>query len=87
MKLSAIVSRGLKKDFVDIFAMIRKHKSLPQMLRLFQKRFPEVEIFSVLRTLSYFDDAEKVRMPRMLWPVTWPEIKESIATEVQKLLP
>lgn len=87
MKLSTVVSRGPKKDFVDIYAMIRKHKPLPQMLRLFQKRFPEAEIFSVIRGLSYFDDAEKVRMPRMLWKVKWPQIKKYIQGEVEKTLP
>lgn len=87
MKLSAIVSRDPRKDFIDIYALMRKHKSLQQMLQLFQKRFPEAEVFSVVRGLSYFDNADKFVMPEMLWKIEWPEIKEYILAEVKKALP
>ena len=87
MKLSAIVSRGMKKDFVDIYALMSKHKSLQQMLRLYQKRFSVTDIFPVLRGLSYFDDAERERMPRMIWNVRWHAMRTAILTAVKDSLP
>lgn len=86
MKLSAIVSRGSKKDFIDVYALMKKHKPLQAMLQLYKKKFPEADVFPVIRGLSYFDDADKERMPRMLWSITWKEVKHGILSEVEKLV-
>ena len=82
MKLSAIASRGSKKDFIDIHALMQKHKTLRQMLSLYKKKFPEADLFPVLRGLSYFDDADKERMPRMLWKLSWDAIKKEVMKEL-----
>jgi hypothetical protein len=86
MKLSAIASRGSKKDFIDIYALAKKHSSLQQMMSMYKKKFPEADLFPVLRGLSYFDDADKERMPRMLWKLSWKKVKEEILSELKKLL-
>lgn len=39
----------------------------------------------VIKSLHYFEDAEKEEMPQMLQPVLWGTIKDYIANEVQKL--
>jgi len=87
MKLSAIVQRGSKKDFIDIYALMKKHNSLQHMVHLYQKKFPGTDIFPVLKGLSYFDEAEKERAPRVLWKVTWPEMKKDITTAMKNMLP
>ncbi len=87
MKLSALAQRGSKKDFIDAFALIRKHKPLSDLLQLYQKKFDVSEIVHVLYGLSYFDDADKERSPRMLWDVSWKEIKKKLTEHVRNLSP
>lgn len=86
MKLSAIASRGSIKDFIDIYALGKKHIMLEQMMGMYKKKFPEADLFPVIRGLSYFDDADKERMPRMLWKVSWKTIKKEIQKELNNLL-
>jgi len=86
MKLSAVAQRGSKKDFIDMYALLKKHRSLKQLLRLYQKKFNGADIAPVLYGLNYFDDAEKQRMPRMVWSVTWEEIKKTILGAVKRSL-
>lgn len=78
MKLSAIAQRGARKDFCDLYALGKKAFSLQDMLGFYQKKFSIRDIGSVLYGLTYFDDAESERMPRMLWDVTWRDIKKTI---------
>jgi hypothetical protein len=85
MKLSAIAQRGARKDFCDIYALGKKAFSLSQMLGFYQKKFSISDIGSVLYGLVYFDDAESERMPRMLWDVTWREIRNTILGWVKEV--
>lgn len=86
MKLSAIAQRGSKKDFIDLYALLKKHKSLKQMLALYQKKFDGADLSPVMYGLSYHDDAEKERMPRMLWKIEWKTVKQEILTTLKKSL-
>ena len=78
MKLSAIAQRGARKDFCDLYALGTTSFTLQDMLGFYQRKFAIRDIGSVLYGLVYFDDAESERMPRMLWDVTWREIKKTI---------
>jgi predicted nucleotidyltransferase component of viral defense system len=78
MKLSAIAQRGARKDFCDLYALGKTSFSLQEMLGFYQKKFDIRDIGSVLYGLVYFDDAENERMPRMLWKISWREIKNTI---------
>jgi predicted nucleotidyltransferase component of viral defense system len=84
MKLSAIAQRGARKDFCDIYAL-GKTFSLQEMLTFYSKKFKIQNISHVLYGLSYFDDAEQERMPKMLWDVSWKEIKKTIQEWVKQL--
>ena len=85
MKLSAIAQRGHKKDFIDLYALGIKSFSLRQMLGFYRKKFSLQDIAHILFALSYFDDAEKERMPMMLWKIQWNTIKKAIQTWVKTL--
>ena len=85
MKLSAIAQRGSKKDFVDIYALGREHYSLPDMLRLYQKKYNVQDIGHLLYSLVYFDDADEERMPVMLWDSDWRLIKRTIRDWVRQI--
>lgn len=85
MKLSAIAQRGARKDFCDIYALGLKQFSLKEMLTLYREKFSLQDISPILYGLTYFDDAESERMPRMLWRVKWTDMKKTIAAWVKDL--
>jgi hypothetical protein len=78
MKLSALVQRGSKKDFVDLFALGKEGVPLREMLTWYQARFGVEDIGHVLYALAYFDDADAERMPGMHWKVGWKDVKDAI---------
>ena len=85
MKLSAAAQRGSKKDFVDIYALGLRHKPLQDMLRLYQKKYSVHDIVHVLYGLTYFDEADRERMPRRLWDADWRIIKKTIQGWVREI--
>jgi hypothetical protein len=78
MKLSAVAQRGAKKDFIDIYALGSRSLSLRRMIHYYCTKFNVSDIAHLLYSLSYFDDANLEKMPRMLWRTTWPRIKMRI---------
>jgi len=85
MKLSAIVNRGAKKDFIDLFALARTRFSLAEMLALYQRKYSVSDIAHLLYALAYFEQADCERTPKMLWDVNWQAIKRSIRGWVRDL--
>ena len=83
MKLAAITGRGSKKDFIDIY-FILKQFSLKEILELYSEKYPDGSIFLVLRSLAYFDDAEEEPMPKMLINISWQEVKRVILLNLKK---
>jgi len=84
MKLEAITNRGSKKNFIDIFFLL-KNFSLTQMLDFYKNKFPFGSIFNVVRSLSYFEDAEIQVTPNLIQPLDWNVIKQTIKQAVIKL--
>ena len=85
MKLAAITNRGTKKDFIDLFFLLKKY-SLSQMLDMYLKKYSDSQLFTVLKSLVYFVDAESDPMPHMLQDVTWEEVKEKIIVSVNDFI-
>lgn len=85
MKLSAITNRGTKKDFVDLYLLLN-YFSLNEMLILYHQKYPQNSDFFVLRSLTYFEDAEQNEDPEMLTEYNWQAIKEKIIEEVSKIV-
>jgi predicted nucleotidyltransferase component of viral defense system len=83
MKLAAIAQRGSKKDFVDIYALGQETFSLTNMLTFYRRKYDVQDIGHILYGLSYFDQAEKERTPRMIWNVDWKEIRKTIQSWVK----
>lgn len=79
MKIDAMSSRGDKKDFIDIYFLL-KEISLKNLLKLFNKKYKEIEYnkLHILKSLTYFEQAEKQPMPTMLKEVSWERIKKEI---------
>jgi hypothetical protein len=85
MKLSAVAGRGTKKDFIDIFFLLKKF-SLSDMLGYYNSKFHDASDMLVLKSLTYFEDAEAEEEPRMLYPLDWEEVKKEIASVVRNYL-
>ncbi len=83
MKLSAISSRGSKKDFIDLYFILEK-ESLKNLLSLFQKKFKGVDyqMAHILKSLVYFEDAEQDPDPVFLVSFDWGRAKERLRKEV-----
>lgn len=86
MKLKAVTQRGSKKDFYDIYYLL-DYLTIQQMLELFSLKFRQFEIFHVLKSLNYFDDAEKYPDPVLFdKTVTWNKVKSKIQSTVKSHL-
>lgn len=84
MKLNAITGRGSKKDFIDLYFLLNIF-SLKEMLDIYEKKYINNSLFMVIKSLTYFEDAEQQPMPVMLQDANWEKVKERIRFEVEKL--
>lgn len=87
MKIIAISDRGTKRDFIDIYFLLKKF-SLKEIFEFVKKKYPMFNIYVGLRGLTYFVDAEK-RQKRKLYliqSVSWKEVKGFLINEVKKYL-
>lgn len=77
MKIVAIANRGSRKDFIDLFFLLKKTLTLEELFTLLKKKFAKVDYNShhILKSLVYFDDAESEPMPKMLVPFQWRDLK------------
>ena len=57
MKLAAGTGRGTKKDFVDLHLLLG-YFTLKEMLTFYDKKYTDGSVMLVLRSLTYFDDAD-----------------------------
>ncbi len=81
MKLSAIANRGAKKDFFDIYELLKIY-SLTDMFNFFSIKYPNIAHFHILKSLIYFDDAESDFNPVSLNNTDWEEVKVVIEKKV-----
>jgi hypothetical protein len=87
MKISAIAGRGTKRDFVDLYT-VSKHYGLGQLLEWFKKKYAQANysIVHVLKSLTFFEEAEQDPMPDMLVTLTWQQVKQFFLSDVPRLL-
>jgi hypothetical protein len=72
---------------VDLYFFIRSGGALESVFGWIRRRFRGIDFneYHLLRSLSYFDDAESEPMPRMLRRASWADIKRTITAEVRRL--
>ena len=86
MKILAISQRGKKRDFIDIYFLIKEF-SLRQIMEFIKEKYPMFNIYMGLQGLTYFKDADEdpeKRRFELLKRVRWNEIKKIIIKEVNK---
>lgn len=87
MKLAAIMDRGTKKDFIDLYFLYKKGVSIDNGFNYYEKKYKALSnnIYSLIKGLSYFDDADKLAMPEMIEKVSWQEVKKFFEQEAIRL--
>lgn len=89
MKIAAISDRGSKKDFVDLYFIIKVEKilSLQECLKLYDKKFKALKQNKthILKSLNYFDDADKEANLKMIKNIQWKEVKLFFQQEIKKI--
>lgn len=89
MKLAAIADRGSRRDFIDLYviAALEKHVSLEEVFALYDEKFRVLHQnkLHLLKSLGYFEDAEKEHMPEMLRAIVWEDVKTFFQNEAARI--
>lgn len=87
MKIVAISQRGRKRDFVDLYWYCKNRDSLASVVLRATSQYPgqEKNMAHIIKSLSYFDDAEADPMPTLFFHATWLGIKQFFRREVKKI--
>jgi len=79
MKMTAIVQRATKRDYVDLHAIFcTRSIGLGDAVSTMKQKFPGVDPSLALRALTYFNDVDKQPMPEMLAKMSWDDVKAGL---------
>lgn len=82
MKVNAVMGRGTKKDFVDVYFLLQ-HYSFEELIQFYLQKYTDGSEYRALLSMSYFADADPQPMPYMFQQVDWDTIKNEIRHQVQ----
>jgi len=86
MKIQAILGRAQKKDFWDLYELLR-HYPLQQLIDWHKQKYPgQMLAISIPHALTYFVDAEESESPVSTKNQTWESIKHGISRAVSDYL-
>lgn len=77
MKLNAVINRGSKKDFFDLFELIKLF-DLSEIISFYKEKYEVSSTLMLLKSLVYFDDAEEEPDPISLDHTDWEEVKTTL---------
>ena len=87
MKIDTIASRGLKRDFVDLYYISQKTgQRLADWLELFQRKYQGIRynLNHIKKSLTYFENAEDDPIPHMLrQDFSWGDVKQFFIEEIK----
>lgn len=86
MKLSAVSSRGCKKDFYDLYFILKDY-TLNELLEFYKIKFKTDQFYHILKSLVFFDDAEIEPDPLLLdKDITWEFVKTTFEKTVNDFI-
>ncbi|MCF0056936.1 hypothetical protein LXL81_14300 [Dyadobacter sp. CY356] len=86
MKINAILGRGKKKDFWDLYEILHQF-SLSEVINFHREKFPsQMLLISIPQSITYFSDAEESEDPISLNGQTWESVKAYIQNTVKDYL-
>lgn len=76
MKLDAVISRGTKRDFIDLY-FLTKEFGADLMFDFYDQKYGNLGERELLlrKALIYFNEADDDEMPNMLIPTDWNKVK------------
>lgn len=87
MKLDAISSRGSKRDFVDLYFILKKFSlALKEFFKYFEKKYGKenYNIFHILKSMVYFEDADRDPELNMQVQFSWENVKNFYINEIKR---
>ena len=86
MKLDALLSRAMRKDFYDLY-FICQNIPLRHLYTLAPQKYPSVRDFEAqtLKRLVYFENAEQDMDPILLQPVAWQTVKDFFIVQAAQI--
>lgn len=87
MKIIAISQRGKKRDFFDLYWYVTNKESLLEVVKRVDTQFPNLShnYHHILKSLTYFDEAEEDPKPQIFFDVKWEDIKQYFLKEVPQI--
>ncbi|MEX1000763.1 MAG: nucleotidyl transferase AbiEii/AbiGii toxin family protein [Crocinitomicaceae bacterium] len=86
MKINAVRNRGSKKDFVDLYFLLKRYQ-IQELLEFTNKKYPNHENLMTLKSLLYFDQADSEPDPTFTnEPLNWQEIKSFFQHKITPLV-
>lgn len=87
MKIIAISQRGKKRDFFDLYWLSKNIQPLSKSIEIMQKHYlVKQNDGHILKSLTYFDDAETDKDPVINFKASWKEVKNFFKKEVLGML-
>jgi predicted nucleotidyltransferase component of viral defense system len=86
MKLDALVGRGSRKDFYDVYTLAQQIP-LPDLLARAQAKYPYARDFALMavESMVLFENADRDLQPDLLIETPWPEIRQFFVAQAQTL--
>ncbi len=87
-KVEAISSRGKKRDFVDLYFIMKAlGLNLKEMLRLFEQKYGSepYNLIHIQKSLVFFQDAELDPEPQLKVAFSWEECKSFFVDQIKEL--
>ena len=87
MKIIAISQRGRKRDFIDLFWFSQNISPLSEAIAKLPEQYPTVahNYHHIIKSLTYFADAEEDPMPTVFFEADWKTIKKYFQKEIPSL--
>ncbi len=86
MKINAIILRGSRKDFVDVYFIMKYLKiNSYDVIKLYKRKFGNYNELIIRKVMTYFEDAEKEPEFSLIKKANWDEIKKFIIEEFSNL--
>jgi len=85
MKLGAVISRGTRRDFVDLY-LIGRELPLERLLERSGEKFGHVGDFPLqaVKALADFSEAEDEPMPELARPLAWQTVRDWAASHAAR---
>jgi predicted nucleotidyltransferase component of viral defense system len=86
MKINAIILRGSRKDFVDVYFIMKNLKiKSHEAIKLFVKKSGKYDEMVIRKSLTYFEDAEKEPEIPLFKKAGWNSIKKFFIKEFARI--